>query len=67
MKYSDKNVFVNASSFPLCSDTDNLWKRNCFQWFECNVRNCLAELSSAMNADDSGFQGPPVSTKIGAK
>ena len=27
--YSAENVFLNASSFPLCSDIDSLWKRNC--------------------------------------
>ena len=28
-KNSANNVFLNASSFPLCSDMDSLWKINC--------------------------------------
>ena len=64
--YSAKNVFLNASSFLLCSDMDNIWKINCVS----NGASVIWEIllpSSEMNLDDSGFQGPPVSTEIGTK
>ena len=59
-------MFLNASSFLLCSDMDSLWKRNCVS----NGSSVIWEIllpSSAINSDDSGFQGPPVSTEIGTK
>ena len=45
---------------------DSLWKRNCVS----NGSSVILEIllpSSAINSDDSGFQGPPVSTEIGTK
>ena len=64
--YCAKNVFLNASSFPLCSDMNSLWKRNCVSNGSSVIWEILLS-SSAINSDDSGFQGPPVSTEIGTK
>ena len=55
-KYSAKNVLLNASSFPLCSDMDSLWKRNCVS----NGSSVIWDIflpSAEMIFDDSEFQG----------
>ena len=45
---------------------DSLWKRKCVSNGSSVIWKILLP-SSAINSDDSGFQGPPVSTEIGTK
>ena len=45
---------------------DSLWKRNCVSNGSSVILKILLP-SSAINSDDSWFQGTPVSTEIGTK
>ena len=59
-------VFLNAISFPLCSDIDSLWNRYCVSKGFSVI--CVILLPSLeMNSKSSQFQGPSVLMAIGTK
>ena len=64
--YSVVKVFLNAISFPLCSDIDSLWNRYCVSK-DSSVIFVILLLSSEMNSKASQFQDFPVSIAIGTK